>query len=95
MTSYVADVAYHSTANGRAVPAPGTRLALRRAPENRFSPDTIEVWDGDRQLGNIPGRDARILAGMMDQGIPLRAAVSDVRHTQLRPEIKLALSLAS
>lgn len=64
--------------DGQAViPREGDRLVLVRAPENRHDGNAVEVWwRNSIRLGHLPRRVAAIVAGPLDQGVPLRAYVA-------------------
>lgn len=61
--------------------APGAALTLRRDPSRRFEPATaVAVLAGERQLGFLPGTAGKLVAPLLDNGVPLAARVTNVRR---------------
>lgn len=73
----------------------GAGLALERAPDRRFDPESVAVRTGDEGvlLGYLPGTHSRILAPLLENGVSLRgrlvAAALDPRPT-LRLDVIVA-----
>ncbi|MFZ2269768.1 MAG: HIRAN domain-containing protein [Azonexus sp.] len=60
----------------------GDRLDLIREPDNRHDRQAIRVeWQG-HQLGYVPRRENRVIAGAMDAGEPLSARVSSISDNE-------------
>lgn len=56
------------------IPRDGDRLVLVRAPENAHDGNAVEVWwRNSIRLGHLPRWVAAIVAGPLDEGVPLRA----------------------
>lgn len=59
------------------IPRDGDRLVLVRAPENRHDGNAVEVWwRNSARLGHLPRKVAAVVAGPLDEGVPLRAYVA-------------------
>ncbi len=72
----------------------GLRLRLRREPGNPHDPNAIALYLGDHKLGYIPRERNAPLAGMLDWGMSLTAAIVDLRESEdpwQRVEIEVGL----
>jgi hypothetical protein len=59
----------------------GLMLRLYREPHNHFDSSAVEVYAGEAKLGYIPRNENQTIAGLMDNGIRLKACI-----TELDPE---------
>lgn len=58
--------------------APGHRLSLRRRPDRRFDPESVEVVsESGAAIGFLPPASSAMLATMMDEGGSAFALVGD------------------
>lgn len=73
----------------------GVPLRLVREPERQYDPASVAVvaTDGSR-LGYLPADQSRMLAPLLDAGLPARAEVI-AAGTSPRPFIRLGLSLGT
>lgn len=71
----------------------GTQLRLRREPERRYDPSSVAVLatDGTR-LGYLPADQSRMLAPLLDAGLPARAEIVAAGNAP-RPFLRLNLFL--
>jgi len=66
-----------SRAADRTAIAEGSPVVLRRVPGDRFDPRAIVALDEQgRALGRLPGVDCRILARLLDAGVPLEGRIA-------------------
>jgi hypothetical protein len=56
----------------------GMPLQLNRQPHNRYDKNAIEVLSGEAKLGYIPRVDNKIIAYLMDEGIPVQAEIKEL-----------------
>lgn len=57
-------------------------LDLRREPDNRHDWYAVEVFAGGTKLGYLPRDENKIIARMIDQGIPVRARITGINLTE-------------
>jgi glycerol-3-phosphate O-acyltransferase len=70
-------------------------VRLRRIPDRNYDPQSIAVETvGGVQLGYVPTNMGRILAPMLDAGLPLKAQVIGTRSIP-RPTIKIEIAIAA
>ena len=55
---------------------PGHRLALRRAPRNKYDQRAVEVWWNDSMIGHLPRFDNAAVSQMMDRGGRLHGVIA-------------------
>jgi len=73
----------------------GAQFRLARVRNRRFDPNSVEVRsEHGRPLGYLPGTHSRILAALMDHGVPLHARVGTVTK-EPRPRIHLDVVLSA
>jgi hypothetical protein len=80
-------------ADALAAVSPGSRLELRRDPDNPHDPNAIAVLAGGAQIGWVPREVAAELAGELDAGRPWSAVVLRVRRDSPRDPIHGATML--
>jgi hypothetical protein len=76
---------------------PGAPLRLHREPTNPHDPNAIAIYWGEHKLGYIPRRENKTLAGMLDQGVPLDAAIVELREgwdPWQRVEVEIGLGVS-
>jgi len=58
-------------------------LDLRREPGNRHDWYAVEVYSGGTKLGYLPRDENKIIARMIDQGIPVRARIIGINLKEM------------
>ena len=58
---------------------PGDKLALVRAPWNRYDGQAVEVWRQDEMLGHLPRDHNAAVSQLLDRGEPLHAVITDLQ----------------
>jgi len=53
-------------------------LQLNREPNNRYDTNAIEIYAGDAKLGYLPRQSNTPISNMMDQGIDIKAAITEL-----------------
>lgn len=56
----------------------GLSLILNREPHNRWDKNAVEVYAGEAKLGYIPRSENSNIAWLMDQGIEVKAAITEL-----------------
>ena len=69
----------------------GSRLSLKREPDNPYDPNAIGVWFLDDRLGYLPTPVAKRIAPVMDGGAKLTAQF--VRRNQFAPDSIVGLTV--
>lgn len=83
---------FHDAPAMQPPPPPGTRLALRREPDNSFDDRAVEVrLEDGRKLGYVPRTRNRALATRMDDGEPVFALLERFDGPAESPDVEVAL----
>jgi hypothetical protein len=86
---------HHAEAIASDAVTPGSRLELRRDPENEHDPNAIAVHAGGAQVGWVPREVAAELAPELDDGRPWSALVlREQRRSPRDPRHGLTMLLA-
>jgi HIRAN domain len=86
---------HHTEAIASDAVTPGSRLELRRDPENEYDPNAIAVHAGSAQVGWVPREVAAELAPELDDGRPWSALVlREQRRSPRDPRHGLTMLLA-
>lgn len=81
-------------ANTVRAPAAGSRVELRRTPQDSYDRSAVQVWTPDgRLLGRVAPIDGKALSSLMDAGLRTRAEVISVREHPVRPDIRIEVSI--
>jgi len=79
LETWVAGFRYHQGPRVQHRLRVGQPLVLRREPANPYDDRAIALYTGDGvKLGYVPRVDNSVLATMLDQGVPLKAVITDV-----------------
>ena len=55
-------------------------LLLKREPTNPHDCYAIEVFQGEAKLGYLPRKENKVVARMMDQGVQVKARITNIDH---------------
>jgi hypothetical protein len=87
---------HHSDALQANASEPGSRLELRRDPDNPHDPNAIAVFAGGEQVGWVPRELAADLAPQIDAGTPWSAVVlREQRRSPRDPRSGLTMLLGA
>lgn len=70
----------------------GDTLSLKRAPENSFDTNAVEVYWREHMIGHIPSSQNSAISQMMDRGEKLTARISQLNQSEFPWEkVRLAV----
>ena len=70
------------------------RLLLKRQPTNPYDCYAIEVFQGEAKLGYLPRKENKVVARMMDQGVPVKARIVEIdREVAYYNKVKMEVFL--
>jgi hypothetical protein len=95
LETYMAGTGYHDAPKAAPRLCVGDPVLLRRRPDNRYDPRTVEVRTVDGALlGHVPRIDNQALARLMDAGIAASAKVTDIAAVVPKPAIRFEVAVA-
>lgn len=76
--TYIAGYQYYKKDHIEARLRHGDKLSLKREPDNPFDTKAVVILSGAEKLGYLPADINSVIAGLMDQDLPVEAEVLEI-----------------